>query len=554
MREATNQTHSQTRILIDHFFRRFFDNDTVQPDGDTVTTVVRALSAVAVPGLMVAFFLQTQYPQRKLWGSIQDQYFFVLFSFAVMGAVAIFEWEMLFPDRLDFLILSPLSLKPMQLLAAKAAALIAFLEIFLFACNIFGALVLPAVSKGHFYRQVYAHSIAVLFAGAFAALFFLALGGVLLCALSAAQFRIVSPIVQMLSVMALVLLMLHYLQYGDSLQSLLTGQLRTARWIPPLWFLGIYERLLHGDAAPAFAQPMAGIAFRATTIAGAIVLLTYPLAWARMRRMAMEGPASSRQQPSRWIAALIHRIVRSPGERAAFHFISQTMARNNRYQVYLAMYCGTGLALAVACAVTLRTQGGGIHPSLSAEGLHAMLPLLLFWVIAGLRTAFAFPLNLPARWVFRITGVDTLECVTAGRRWVLGFATAVACAILIVLRVSGWDFRHLLVQAVFALALCLLLTDGFFLFSDSVPFNQPRMPGRASFPLLLTLYIGVFPPFILGVVNLELRLEHNLIKLGLFAVAAIAAHTALHTMRRKSIEIEEEMEGYEGEFQLLNLS
>ncbi len=144
------ERHLITRALIQHFFRRFFDNDTLQVEGDTLTTVVRAISIVAAPGLMVAFFLQTSYPGRPAWGAIEDQYFFVLFSFVVMGAVSIFEWEMLFPDRLDFLILTPLSVKPLQMLGAKAAALIAFLALFLVSTNLFGTLLLPAVSKYDF--------------------------------------------------------------------------------------------------------------------------------------------------------------------------------------------------------------------------------------------------------------------------------------------------------------------------------------------------------------------------------------------------------------------
>jgi len=118
-----------TRILVDHFFRRFFDNDTLQVDGDTQTTVVRALSIVAVPELLISFFLQLLYTPKPFprppLSVIEDHYFFVLFSFVVMGAVSIFEWEMLFPDRLDFLVLNTLSLEPLELLAAKAMALTA---------------------------------------------------------------------------------------------------------------------------------------------------------------------------------------------------------------------------------------------------------------------------------------------------------------------------------------------------------------------------------------------------------------------------------------------
>jgi hypothetical protein len=542
-----------TRILVGHFFRRFFDNDTVQVEGDTLTTVVRAVAIVTVPGMMVAFYLQNHYPQTS-WGAIGDQYFFVLFSFVVMAAVSIFEWEMLFPDRMDFLILSPLSVKPRQMLAAKAAALITFLTLFLVAGNLFGIVMLPAVSKGDFFRQIYAHAVSALMAGTFGALLILALGGMLLCVLDAARFRIASPIMQMLCVTALTLLMLQYARYGDSMQALLSEPLGMARWMPPVWFLGVYQHLLHGDAAPPFAHEMTLYAIRGTVIAAVIVALTYPMAWARMRKIAVEGSSRRRTQPSSWLSPVIHALIRRPGERAVFHFIGQTIARNNRYQVYLAIYGGTGLAFAVACAVTFGEDVARMHPALSNYGLHAMMPLLLFWVIAGLRMAFAFPLNLSAGWVFRITGVSPGECAAAARRWVLYCALGATLCIVAALRIAGWNARHLLVQTICGLCLCILLTDAFFFSQQSVPFNQPRIPGKANFPLMLTLYVGVFPLFTLWVIHAEMQLERNLTKLLLPALVALGIHGALGMLRRRSDEVEEEMEGYEGEFQLLGLS
>ena len=114
--------------------------------------------------------------------------------------------------------------------------------------------------------------------------------------------------------------------------------------------------------------------------------------------------------------------------------------------------------------------------------------------------------------------------------------------------------RRLLVQAVCGLCLCVFLTDGFFVFQQKVPFNQPRMPGKTSLPLMLTLYFGVFPPFIFGVIYMETQIEKNLAKLLLLGALTAAIHTALVMARGTSVEVEEEMEGYEGEFQLLNLS
>jgi hypothetical protein len=543
-----------TSILVLHFFRRFFDNDTIHVDGDTLTTVVRAVSVVTVPGLMISFFLQSGYPGRSAWGAITDQYIFVLLSFVVMGAISIFEGEMLFPDRLDFLILSPLSLKSSQMLAAKAAALIGFLSLFIVSCNLFGAVIFPALSKQGFFRQIFAHGVAVLLAGIFAALFFLAIAGVLICTLGATRFRLVSPLLQMFSITLLAMLILQYAKLENSMQVFLAEPLGMARWIPPFWFLGVYEQLLHGEAAAPFARELTRYAFSGIVTTAGTVVLTYPIAWAQMRKMALEGSSLGKRQGWRSLNHALHFIVRRPAERAVFHFIGQTIARNNRYQIYLAVYCGTGLALAMACAITLIPSNRSIQWALSTRGLHAVMPLLLFWVIGGLRTAFDFPLNLPAGWVFRITGARASECAAGARKWVFFCTLGVMCGILIVLRAAGWGPKRLFVQAVCGVCLCILMTDGFFLFRRSVPFNRPRMPGRTSLPFILTLYLGVLPPSIFGLEYLETTLEKNLLKLFLVVVPTVLAHGMLRALSKRPEEVEEEMEGYECEFQLLGLS
>ena len=544
---------SVTRLLTGHFFRRFFDNDTVQVDGDTTTTVVRAVSITAIPGLMYAFFLQNHYPGRPLWWAIEDHYFFVLFSFLVMGAVAVFEWEMLFPDRLDFLVLTPLPIKPLQMLAAKAGALLLFFTFFLVGSNLFGAILLPLVSHGHIAHQILAHSAAVLTAGAFAALAFLALAGLLLCLLGDTGFRTASPFIHVLAILSLVLLLLHGLLYGDLLPALLSNPHGAARWIPTFWSLGLYERLNAGASAAPFAPVLSRYGLYGTAAAAAITLITYPAAWARMRRLALEGAARRQTEPARWPSQLIARFVPRPGERAVFHFIRQTILRNSRYQVFLAIYCGVGLALALACAITFHTDAGAVHAALSPRGLHAVLPLLLFWTVAGLRTAFAFPLNLNASWIFRVTGVNLSDCAAAARRWALLCALALTALTLAALALVHWDIVPLLVQAVCGVALSLLLTDAFFASSTAVPFSRPRMPGRTSLPLMLTLYVGVLPQFLSGMVRLELLLERTPARLLGIALIALGVHSILARQHSARPAAEAEWD-IPDEFQLLGLS
>jgi hypothetical protein len=542
------------RILIAHFFRRFFDNDTVQPEGDTRTTVVRALAIVAAPGLIVAFWVVNKYAWLPMWAAVDVRCFFVVLSFVATGAIAVFEWEMLFPDKLDFLVLTPLPIRPMEMFAAKAAALAGFLGMFLFAANLCATELLPSLRLGPIWPQAKAHFVATMSAGAFAALLFLAIGGVMLCVLSARMFRAVLPLFQMLAVMALTLVSCAYVRFAGVIPFLLQRQpLDAVRWLPPLWFLGMYEQMLHGSGAPAFASVMARYAVRALAIAAGVVVITYPLAWARMRRMTIEGATRGRGKRSRLPEWLTAQLVRSPGERAVFHFIGQTMARNNRYQVYAAIYGGVGLALAVCCAVSVRVAGGSVLLGLSEYGLHAVMPMLLFWTVAGLRVAFAFPVNLQAGWIFRVTGVDLRECAAAARRWVMVCAGCAMAGILVALLLAGWDARKLLVQAVCGVCLCILLTDGFFFAQRSVPFNQPRMPGKVSFPLMLTLYVGVYPQFVIGMCWLEMRLERHTQHLATVCFVAAALHIAAASLRGMSSEAEDLAE-YDGEFQLLGLT
>jgi len=544
---------STTRRLIEHFFRRFFDNDTVQVEGDTLTTVVRAISAVAAPGLMFAFFLQTHYPGRSVWGTIEDQYFFVMFSFVTMGAVTTFSGEMLFPDRIDFLVLSPLPLKPLQTLTAKGCALIGFLLLFLFGSNVFGTLLYPTVARGNLLRHLYAHGVAVTLAGVFAAAGVLAVNGLLLCVLDQARFRVASPIVQMVSMAAFLLMLLHYVRYGDRMQLLFPYPLGPAGWVPPFWFLGLYQRLLNGDAAPAFTQALARRAELGTLAACIVAVATYPLAWARMRRGVLEGAPQKARIAPRSLTWITHHIVRRPAGRAVFYFIGQTIRRNTRYQMYLAVYGGAGLALATACAVVLRLGGSTTQLGLSIYGMHAMLPLLLFWFVAGVRTAFAFPLELKASWVFRITAADQEACAAAARTWALLGALALTCAIAFVCKMGGFHSRQLIVQVVCGICLSVLLTDAFF-FRPNIPFTRPRLPGKGNFPLMLTLYVGALTPFIYAVLYLEHSLEERLTRVLILGLITAIVHASLRRAQNSPMEIEEQMEGYEGEFQLLGLS
>ena len=85
------------------------------------------------------------HPFAHDWILLSDYYFFILFSMVVMGFVMVFEWDALFPDRKDYLILTPLPLGGGSIFAGKTLALVSFLgtlrdrrELFLYAAGAAG--------------------------------------------------------------------------------------------------------------------------------------------------------------------------------------------------------------------------------------------------------------------------------------------------------------------------------------------------------------------------------------------------------------------------------
>jgi hypothetical protein len=544
---------SRAQILFHHFFRRFFDNDTLPIPGDPETSVYRALSFCAVPALMFAFWLLPQYPNRRVPDVLSDRYFFVLFSFVIMGTLATCEWDVLFPDRADFLILLPMPLKSRELFYAKGRAILSLLGLFLIATNIFSLILFPAMcthSRSNPMLAFGGHVSAVMLAGFFSALGMLAIEGIVLCLLPSRWFRPISAVIQSLAITVLLLLFLLYPLISRNLETLLSGSVPFARFIPPLWFLALYEQLSDGDfTAPGIAA-LASTGLYATLVAASLCLITYPLAWARQKKRALEGASTAGKPSGNLIAALLHRtLLPRPQQRAIFHFLTQTIARSPRYQVFFALYAGAGLALALCTILNFhRTPDHTLVLTLSQGGLHAILPLLLFWLLAGLRTSFAFPVDLLSRWVFPINlrlAQSFLKPETepianpwqfpgpdakAAKTWVLLCAMTLNCIILAILLALGWNSRQLLVQAICATALSILLADLFFLGRTQIPFTRLRVSGLA---LAFLLYTVLFPTVIALTVQFELTAETRL-KLLIWIVLTIPI---LHLFLKKTDQL-----------------
>jgi hypothetical protein len=561
---------SQFSQLVRHFLESFFNHETASPDGDAKSRLILIACATGIPGFVVALYLWPVYHQLfgghpSYWMTVNHHFFFVIYSFVALGMITVFEWDMFFPDLLDIFVLTTLPIPDGRLFRARVAAIAILIGGFLFDANFLAPLVLPAATDPpDMPRLVAGHVLAVLGSGLFSAAFILALQGVLLSVFGERLFRRLSLLLQGLSITVLLMLLFLFPVLSGAVPAFLKSGNAYVLCFPPFWFLGIYQRLLEGPAAlPIFAK-LAQIGCVALLTTVSLAMASYPIAYLRRVRRLIEG--SGTLDTRAWVAwpldKLLHAtLIRPPVRRAAFHFISQTVMRVQRYRIYLVLYGGVGLSIVIATILRLTVVHGQVRMEISADGMRAAIGIVAFWTIVGLRMAFVSPGNQQGSWVFRIVHgrpphfKPAMQQLLAAKFWVFLVAEAVAFAAFFGFRVIAppelltWPATAS--QALIAAGMCLLFTDVFFLNVKIVAFTG--QPAREQSNLALTiLKFFYFIPFAawLPVVSepwIEKSIPHFAIAVGLIATA----HLALRWQHRDIIRIHcnlRELEDDEEEF------
>jgi len=546
---ADGRRHGPFEVLVRHLLKRLLSSESLGADDETATRITQLAYAVALPGLVVALFLDPLYHSplgpRPYWPQVSDHFFYVSYSFVVMGLGTVLQWDLLFPDQLDVFVLTSLPIARRKLLLGRVAALTIFFGCILLGANLlgWGGFTVAADLRDALFALPLAHGVSVLAAGLFVSSFLVALQGVFICGFGQRTARRISPMVQALCVLLLLTTLFLFPLLSHFLDALLRSHSRAVFWFPPFWFLGLYERLLHGSSAGPMFYRLAIIAVRATTLAIIVALVTYPLAYARRVRQIVEG-VGTRSQGTRWkpLQGLLHvTLPREPRRRAIFHLVSQTVWRTQRLRLLLAVFGGLGLAMTISSVLLVRIGGGSLSFALSSYGTRMAIPVMAFWTVAGLRTAFRTPVAEKASWIFPVIhGRPKIDHLRASEAWVATSTSAVTLATAIVLHIfapAGMRSAGvLLFQMFIAVAASMLLTDLFFLHERDLPFTSahPYLVSNLSF--VVTTYFVLFPAFSLSLVAAEPWMEASPFHLVITVVCAIAIHILLVRMKTREID------------------
>jgi hypothetical protein len=512
------------RLLVRHFWGRFFDAESLAPESEASANVVQALGVLAAPG---AFFVLICCPlSLRHWDLVAVRYWLVSYSMAVMAFIMVLEWDALFPDRRDYQILMPLPLRLWTMFLAKVAALGLFLGVFLLDINVWATLFWPGIDGNpDKLRTMLAHITVVLAAGLFAALSIAALHGLLITLLPARVYRRITVSVQTLLMSLLVMQLFLTPVLATFIRKLASDNSRWAYYFPAYWFIGLYERLRPATGS-TYLLAVGRYANWGLLAAAAIFVVTYLPGYKLHCHKLLDTPAPDPAGPGalrKVLSRVVDRLLlTSPVERAVFHFMGHTITRSVKHRIFLATYGGFGVALAIT------------HLRNGIDGLLALPMTLSFILVTGLRAAFNFPSELRANWAFQVTeSTGANRYLAAMRKWIVTCAILPLFLVLSVMEFLWFPWRAALFHFAFGVTVSVLLMDIMFFGFRKVPFTCARFPGRINLAGLGVAYVLGLIYYSDGMARFERWLTDETTAAVAFFGLTLVLRTALAIWRRR---------------------
>jgi hypothetical protein len=536
-------------FLVRHLFSCFFSSELPQSVFGPATLAMQLAASLGVPPALMVLCLIASYNGTMPWGiprtpwlQAQDHFVLITYACTVIGMVAVLTWERFLPTLLEARVLGFLPIRRGRLFLGKVLAMALFFGAFLVGSSLPAAFAIVGVANSHHAaRHLATHLLAVGLAGYFTATSCLAL--LSLTVLLPMRVRRIAGSLLQAGLIAFLLLSLFFSPTtAPSLERLVASQSRLLLWMPPFWFTGIYEYVLHTSSVGRACTHLAAIATAGTLISSTAFLLLYPLAYRRRAASLLEGeetaPARVGRDISR-LATLLTRYLPLPRHRASFYFLGQTLLRVQRFRAFSIFASCAGFAIAVTVMAKLRIVTVYPFVRISSHFPVSTTVAFLFIAIGTLRLLLSSNLEPKANWLFHCIVGQWERGVAAGvRRWMF----LVACSIGIVAFAAFW--RALPNAASFAsaaftrefitlIAACFFVIELFFHAFREIPFASSGLRRRSMSIATLVYTFAIFPLSMFVIRRLEASAAESWLIVAFLLSCAGLAYTTLSRMREQ---------------------
>jgi hypothetical protein len=535
------------------------------------------LTLLAMPGGFVSLLLLNKYASFLQWlrgmtnvdplsVSFPDEYFFIVLSMTVTGAVAVWRWDAIFPDRRDYINLVHLPISTRTIFFANLIAVLFLIGLIAIDVNAASCVLFPmvvAAMQTHFLfflEFAFVHATAVVLSSVFSFFTVFSFLGVLMAVLPVATLKRVSTYVRGLIVVYLVTLLCTSFAVPYNLARSSQKAPLWAYLFPSSWFLSLCQ-VARGRATPALVE-LSHLALPAFAACVGLALVTYAIGYRRhfirIPEMAETSLAAQKLRPSRIFRLLQLFALRTPFLRGCFPFVWKTLLRTEMHRLVVTAAAGLGLVLASQAAMNAVQATKTIRQAALSPDAISIPYILTFLLIIGLRVVFEIPTDLRSNWIFQLLlDRDHQECASLARNTILSVVLPLvfftAFPLYFYLEGPRTACLHALIVAVWAVLLTNIVLVGFrkLPFTCTMPlFKQHSIVILLCFVFGYLIYAVSIPEFESSALSQPVRL------LGMIPVIAIAALVP-RFFARNTPEIERRLifeESAGRNFELLRLS
>lgn len=507
-------SHGPFLRLMRHCVDRIFSGSEGTEPGELDLSIATILALLATPGAFISLFCLDHYGSLILFlrgqsvrfdpyaASAGDEYFFIVLAMVVAGAVAVWKWDRLVPDRRDYSNLAPLPISSSRIFLANLAALSVLAVVLSLDVNAVSSFLFPLVvcaqETPHVFEVFFAtHTLTIVAASAFGFLAVFALLGTFMALLPYRVFRKTSIYARCAIVFVLMALFTTSFSVPRKMQHLGHDPRAWVQLPPPAWFLGLCQ-VLRGQESAAWTS-LGSAAIVGLLCVLLVSLVAYSLCYARCFVQSAETmanlPAGRAARASMVFRLLDALLLRSAFQRACYRFAFRTIFRSEEQAFAIGGFLSLGIVIASQTMLSamnkkpLPTMSGAVP---SPEILS--VPLIVgFFLILGLSSACAIPAPLRANWVFRFhINSRSRECVPLARKIVLTFVVP-ALAICLPVYSHFWGWRVGMTHTALVAVWCVLLMEGLLARFRKIPFtcSLPKFKSHVIVSALL-LILGYF--------------------------------------------------------------
>ncbi len=493
-------------VFVARIFRGGGDSDTEGLD----VGIGLVLMLLAMPGGFVSVLLFNKYGSLLQWLRGQhdvdtlliafpDEYFFIVLSMTVTGAVAVWRWDAIFPDRRDYINLVPLPISTRTIFFANLVAVLFLITLIAFDVNMASCVLFPTVVAAAQPSLLFAlkfaavHALGVISSSIFAFLAVFSVLGIMLALLPARAVQRVSTYLRGLVAVYLIAMLCTSFVVPELLRRIKGPAPLWTFLMPSCWFASLCQ-FMRGRATPSMIE-LSRLTFPGIGLLAILALGMYALSYRRHFVRIGEssegnmGAGSSSARTGEWFDRV---ILRTPFQKAGFRFVRNTLLRSESHRLIVTGVGGLALVLASQSMMQAFDGAKSMREVALSPSALAIPFIVTFLFVLGLRFTFEMPADLRANWVFQLMlDSDHQESEPLVRKVVL-------VAVLPV--VVGLTFSAYVYLAGFTIALfhSLLIATWTVLLTNLVLVGFRKLPFTCTLPVFKQHSIVILVALVFG--------------------------------------------------------